>query len=171
MSTRNSSCTISGFFFLIRCTRLEGDAVFETPNERHATAVDGSHFLYYETTVTCMDGHTTITIIRARSDSNDVDQPITSVAFLTGTFFINSSTQSAYLDITEIKHICNWPYVDTDPAFFNTSIAASGVVCGLPYELDDGSIVFPVKLSVYILNDIKSFRLMYDHFFPLSLSR
>jgi hypothetical protein len=104
MSTRDSSCTISGFFFLICCTRLEGDAVFETPNGRHATAVS-SHFLYYEMMVTCMDGHTTITIIRARSDSNDIDQPITSVAFLTGTFFINSSTQSAYLDTTEIKWI------------------------------------------------------------------
>jgi hypothetical protein len=69
-----------------------------------------------------MDGHTTVTKIRACSDSSDVEQPVTSVAFLSGTFFINSDSQSAHLDTTSVKHICNWPYVDTDPAFFDTSI-------------------------------------------------
>jgi hypothetical protein len=117
-----------------------------------------------------MDGHTTVTKIHAHSDSSNVEQPVTSVAFLSRMFFINSDSQSAYLDTTSIKHICNWPYVDTDPAFFDTSIEASGVVCRLLYELHDESIVFPVKVSVYILNDIKSFRVMYDHFAGIPFS-
>jgi hypothetical protein len=167
MSTTDTSCTISGFFSLIHCTPLEGKAVFDTPEGTRAATVDGSCFTYFETVVSCMDGHTTITMVRARRDSNEKDEPITSIAFLTGCFFIDSDTQLAYLDTTSIKHISDWSYVHTDPAIFDTSVQASGIVCGQSYELDDESILFPVKLSVYILNDVKTFRLMYDdfHFF------
>lgn len=164
MSTTDTSCTISGFFWLIHCTPLEGNAVFQTPDGARATTVEGSSFTYFETTITCMDGHSTITMIRARRDSNEKDEPITSVAFLTGSFFFDSKTQLAYLDTSSIKHLSNWPYLHTDPAIFNTSVHASGTVCGPSYELVDESIVFPVKLSVYILDDVKSFRVMCDDF-------
>ena len=162
MSTTPSPCTIYGFFCLIRCTALEGDAIFETPPGCHTTTVDSPYFVYFETTITCVDGHSTITIVRAPAGPNDTEQPISSVAFLTGAFFIDSNTQFAYLDTTSIKFMSSWSHLHTDSAIFNTSVHARGIVCGESYETHDGSILFPVKLSVFILNDIKSFRVMYD---------
>lgn len=43
------------------------------------------------------------------------------------------------------------------------SVQAGGIVCRQSYKVDDESIPFPVKLSVYILNDIKSFQVMYNN--------
>ena len=118
-----------------------------------------------------MDRHTTTTMIRARAHSDEADQAITSVAFLTGCFFVDSNTQLAYLDTTSIEHMTNWSYTLTDPAIFNTSVHGSGIVCGQSYELDDESVLLPVKLTVYLLNDIKSFRVMYNDFDYFAFTR
>lgn len=141
--------------------------MFETPDERWTTTINGSTFLYYETVITCIDGHTMNAMIRAHCDLNDAEQPIGSVAFVTGTLFIDSNTQTAYLDNATVKHMYNWCFVPTNSvqaAVFKTSVRAVGLVCGDSYELDDESILFPVKVSLYILNDIKSFRVMYNVF-------
>ena len=65
--------------------------MFETPDERWTTTINGSTFLYYETVITCIDGHTMNAMIRTHCDLNDAEQPIGSVAFVTGTLFIGSN--------------------------------------------------------------------------------
>lgn len=154
-----SSCTVSGLFSLTQCTRGER-LFFNTPGNDQTTDVNGSHFDFYNTTITSADGHTTTTMVRTRSKSTRLVKPFNFVAILTGTFFVDFNTQIAFVDAINVIELYSGCYVPTDRSIFHTSVRAFGTVCGEAFELDDETISFPVKLSINILNDLKSFRLM-----------
>ena len=76
--------------------------------------------------------------------------------------FVEEQDEIAYIDARHAKVIAEGgdSGVVPVPSFFSTHMDSLGSVCGEAYVLPDGSIVFPASVSVYILNDIKTFRVM-----------
>ena len=159
-----SSCNISGLFSLTRASRSDAADAFHTPGNQWTTNNTGSFFSYYDTALSCTDGTNITAKLRVPSNSPTTERADDSIAYIVGTAFIQSSSGEAYIDAKHVKFLgeCEDSSVAPVPSFFSTHMDCLGSVCGEAYVLGDGAIVFPVAVSVYILNDIKTFRIMYD---------
>lgn len=137
---------------------------FQTPGNQWTTNNVGAFFSYYHTVVTCSNGTSIAANVRIPCKSPDVVYADNSVVFITGSLYIEEQTDLAYVDAKHVKVISEGGESDVAPvpSFFNTHVDSLGSVCGEAYVLADRSIVFPVSVSVYMLNDIKTFRVMYE---------
>ena len=157
-----SSCNISGLFPLTPANRSVTADAFRTPGNQWTTNNTGSFFSYYNTAISCTNGTSITAKLRVPSDSPTTGRPDDSIAYIVGTAFIQSSSAEAYIDAKHVKFLgdSEESNVAPVPSFFSTHMDCLGSVCGEAYVLGDGAIVFPVAVSVYILNDIKTFRVM-----------
>jgi hypothetical protein len=157
-----SSCNVSGLFSLIRANRDEAADAFRTPGNQWTTNNVGSFFTYYDTAILCTDGTCITAKLRVPCKSPTAERADNSIAFVVGTVFVKSLSDGAYIDAKHVRFIADGEDADVSPvpSFFNTHMDCLGSVCGDAYVLGNGAIAFPVALSVYILNDIKTFRLM-----------
>lgn len=164
-----SSLTVSGLFLLTRSTSTEGNLLFQSLGNQMTTTLNGLHFTYYDSELTCTDGQSISAKIRVRSDSPAALLPNETAAYLTGTAFIDAVKQESYIDATCVKFVKGTSTFPRDATSLSTYFDCLGTVCGDSYVLDDedASVVFPVLARVCILDDIKSTRLMYEISTPI----
>ena len=157
-----SSCKVSGIFSLSRgcSSQLAND--FQTPGNHWTTNNVGFFFSYYNTLLSCTNGSSILAKVRIPCKSPDIVYEDNSIVFITGSIWIEEHNDIAYIDVKNIKVIAdgNDSQVVPVPSFFSTHMDCLGSVCGEAYVLADSSIVFPASLSVYMLNDIKTLRVM-----------
>jgi hypothetical protein len=157
-----SSCNLSGIFTLSAgcCKELAND--FHTPGNHWTTNNVGHFFSYYNTLLSCTNGSSILAKVRVPCKSPDVVYEDNSIVFITGSVWVEEKTEIAYVDVKNIKVITDGgdSQIVPIPSFFSTHMDCLGSVCGEAYVLADGSIAFPASISVYMLNDIKTFRVM-----------
>ena len=160
--TMFSSCNISGLFSLTRANRVEAANDFRTPGNQWTTNNIGSFFTYYDAAILCTNGTSITAKIRVPCNSPTTERADDSIAFVVGTAFVKSLTDGAYINAKHVKFIADSEesVVAPIPSFFNTHMDCLSSVCGDAYVLKNGAIAFPVAVSVYILNDIKTFRVV-----------
>lgn len=157
-------CNVSGFFSLTSAQGDEGTEHFRTPGNQRNTNTVGLSFSYYNTQLSCSDGSNITARVRVPCQSHHPLHCEESTAFVVGSAYIQSTYDITYIDAKHVKFIANGDdsTVAPIPNFFITHIDSLACVCGEAYVLNDGTVVFPVLISVHILNEIKHFRLMYD---------
>jgi hypothetical protein len=159
-----SSLTVSGLFLLTRSASTEGNLFYQSLGNQLTTTLNGLHFTYYNSELTCTDGQSVSAKIRVRSDSPAALLPNNTAAYLTGTAYIDTVEQESYIDATCVKFVKGSSTFSLDATSLSTYFDCLGTVCGDSYVLDDedASVVFPVLVRVCILDDIKSTQLMYE---------
>ena len=160
--TMFSSCNISGLFSLVQANRDKAADAFRTPGNQWTTNNIGSFFTYYSTAISCTDGTNITAKVCVPCHSPTTERADNSIAFVVGTAYIKSLSDGAYINAKHVKFIADGDDTEVAPisSFFNTHMDCLGSVCGEAYVLSTGAIAFPVAVSVYILNDIKTFRLV-----------
>ena len=160
--TMFSTCTITGHFTLSHGSRVAINNRFRAPFSQFGVAENCTFYAFYDTTVTCLDNSFAIANIRVPSS---VYAPIVeddTIALITGTIFVQTGDAPSFIDATDVKVIPAEAssFFPPTAAFFVSHLDCLGKVCGEAYVLQDRSIVFPVAISVYVRNEMKSCQLM-----------
>jgi hypothetical protein len=135
---------------------------FQTPGNQWTTNDVGAFFSYYHSLVSCSNGTSIAAKVRIPCKSPDRVYANNSIVFIAGSVYIEQCSELAYVDAKHVKVVFEGGDSDIAPvpSFFNTHVDSLGCVCGEAFVLADGSIVFPASVSVYMLNDVKTFRVM-----------
>jgi hypothetical protein len=156
-----SACNISGLFSLTDCSQAPPKEELYTPNDQWTTCSTGDCLTYYVTAVTCLDGTIIKATVRVSSQSPDVKHPDFSIAYIVGSLYFERH-MAACIDAKHVKIITAdfATSIPPIPSFFDTHFTSLGTVCGEAIMLYDRSIVFPITIDAFMLNDFKHFRIM-----------
>lgn len=158
-----SACNISGLFLLTNGTQdaLSNHSQLYTPGNQWTTSTTGDHFTFYDTNVTSLDGTNMTARVRIASFSPEVIHPDSTIALIIGSLYIEGHLSPCII-AKHIKVIASdfASSVPPVPAFFHTHFNCLGTVCGDATVLKDKSIVFPITINAYMLNDFKHFSVL-----------
>lgn len=156
-------CNISGLFLLTNGSQdaLQNHSQLYTPGNQWSTSSTGDHFVFYDTHVTSLDGTNISARVRVASFTPEVVHPDSTIALIVGSLYFEGY-QSAVIIAKHIKVIAGdlSSSIPPIPAFFDTHFNCLGTVCGEALVLEDKSIVFPITIDAYMLNEFKHFRVM-----------
>jgi hypothetical protein len=162
-----SSCIVSGFFNLTSGNRvLIRNHYNVVPNQ--TPTLNGTHYAFYDSLITCGDDSFASAVIRVPCPLSDVVRPDGTVAYIIGSAFIQTGEKTTLIDATRVTYIpaeasSFFPPVS---AFFAAHFDCLGSVCGEPYILKDRFIVFPIAISVFVHNEMRSFQIMSEQTHP-----
>lgn len=158
-----SACNISGLFLLTNGSQdvLQNHSQLYTPGNQWSTSSTGDHFVFYDTHVTSLDGTNISARVHVASFTPEVVHPDSTIALIVGSLYFEGY-QSAVIIAKHIKVIAGdlSSSIPPIPAFFDTHFNCLGTVCGEALVLEDKSIVFPITIDAYMLNEFKHFRVM-----------
>ena len=163
-----SSCHIDGFFAIANGNRARVNKPFHNPTTTATAGSPGTWYTYYDTTITCITQVFAAAQIRVYSPPGEPIFPDQTVVFLIGKLCIQPGTPQAFIDATHIRPIPGDPsdpnYEDRVPDFPNSHVDGVGIVSGQHEVLEDRSRVFPVTVSEYVREEVKSFQIRYVFF-------
>ena len=158
-----SACNISGLFLLTNGSQdaLSNHSKLYSPSKQWTAGTNGDHFTFYNTNVMSLDGTIMSARVRVSSFSPDIVYPDSTIAFVIGSLYLEGHP-SACIIAKYIKVIIGdfASSVPPIPAFFDTHFNCLGTVCGEAFVLADKSIVFPITIDAFMLNDFKHFRVL-----------
>ena len=159
-----SSCHVNGFFTVAKGNHARMNKPFRNPTTTSTAGSPGTWYTYYDTTVTCITQVFLPAQIRVYSPPGEPIFPDETVTFLIGKLSLQAGASRALIDATHIRAIPGDPsdatYEDRVPNFPNSHIDGVGVVSGKHEVLEDRSRVFPVSMSEYVREEVKTFQVM-----------
>lgn len=157
-----SSCEITGFFCVARGNRLRVNKPIRGPSPTSASA--GTWYALYDSTVSCMNDSFASAELRVYSPPSEAIHPDGSIVFVIGKAFIQTGQNRSLIDVSHMHvlpgDVTSPDYQDRAPGFRHSFVSAIGSVCGEHNVLDDRSRVFPVAVSEYVRDEVKSFQIM-----------
>ena len=157
-----SCCEITGFFCIARGNRLRINKPLRGPSA--STASTGTWYALYDSTISCVNESFASAELRVYSPPSEVIHPDGSIVFVIGKSFIQTGQNCSLIDVSHMhvlpSDISSPDYQDRAPGFSHSFVSCIGLVCGEHNVLDDRSRVFPVAISEYVRDEIKSFQVM-----------
>jgi hypothetical protein len=159
-----SSCCVVGFFCLARGNRIRVNRPNRNGNTRSTSSSTGTWYAHYDTTIACLKDTFCPVDLRVYCPLTDDILPDNSVAFVIGKVFIQTGEQRSLIDAIHLNvfpgDVSCPTYQSTVPQFTYSFVYGIGSVSGEHQVLNDRSRVFPVSISEYLRDQMKSFQIM-----------